>query len=305
MYLNNGWWYTSVSIKKNKLQESLKTKNKKEAKLREPKIKRQLWEKLESGNVDLRKSAPSTKTMIELFLRDKRKSGASPKTYHTYKHILRPWAKSNFEMPNNPNTSGSYKTHLNAFFRWSMKNFKIKFELFKNIKPSVRSRVFSFEEIRAIQEEIFSTGVVVQIGGLSNFASFVRFAYYTGCRRGEINSLNWEDIDLKEERMVVQGKTGTRFVKLNSQAREILAGTGGYLWNYKLDYISRKFKQCMFALGIENAIFHDVRRTFGYNLIRQGMPIFKVSRLLGHKSIVTTERHYAPLLATDVEDFVL
>ena len=35
------------------------------------------------------------------------------------------------------------------------------------------------------------------------------------------------------------------------------------------------------------------------------MPIFKVSKLLGHSSIVTTEKHYAPLLATNVEDFVL
>tara|TARA_R100000781_G_scaffold83247_1_gene51293 strand:+ start:92 stop:199 length:108 start_codon:yes stop_codon:yes gene_type:complete len=35
------------------------------------------------------------------------------------------------------------------------------------------------------------------------------------------------------------------------------------------------------------------------------MLIFKVSKLLGHISIVTTERHYAPLLATNVEDFAL
>ena len=74
--------------------------------------------------------------------------------------------------------------------------------------------------------------------------------------------------------------------------------------NY-LDWISKTFSRCMFAMGIEDAIFHDLRRTFGYDLIRQGMPIYQVSKLLGHRSVVTTERHYAPLLATEVDDFML
>jgi len=35
------------------------------------------------------------------------------------------------------------------------------------------------------------------------------------------------------------------------------------------------------------------------------MSIYKVSKLLGHKSVRTTEQHYAPLLSVDVEDFIL
>ena len=34
-------------------------------------------------------------------------------------------------------------------------------------------------------------------------------------------------------------------------------------------------------------------------------PIYEVSTLLGHSSVTTTERHYAPLLATEIDDFVL
>ena len=56
---------------------------------------------------------------------------------------------------------------------------------------------------------------------------------------------------------------------------------------------------------MKDARMHDLRRTFGYNLIKQGRPIYEVSKLLGHSSVVTTEKHYAPLMATEIEEFVL
>ena len=61
----------------------------------------------------------------------------------------------------------------------------------------------------------------------------------------------------------------------------------------------------MERLEIPDAHFHYLRRIFGYNLIKQGMPICQISKLLGHASVTTTEKHYAPLLATDVGEFVL
>ena len=77
------------------------------------------------------------------------------------------------------------------------------------------------------------------------------------------------------------------------------------LLNYTKDFVSHKFKKEARRLGIPDIRFHDLRRTFGYNLIRQGRPIYEVSKLLGHSSVTTTERHYAPLLATEIDDFVL
>ena len=58
-------------------------------------------------------------------------------------------------------------------------------------------------------------------------------------------------------------------------------------------------------MGIRNARFHDLRRTFGYNLISKGIPIYQVSKLLGHKSVTTTEKHYAPLMVKDIPEFEL
>ena len=81
--------------------------------------------------------------------------------------------------------------------------------------------------------------------------------------------------------------------------------TGGLYWDYTKGFVSHKFKKEASRLGIPDIRFHDLRRTFGYNLIKQGMSIYKVSKLLGHKSVRTTEQHYAPLLTTDIDDFVL
>ena len=92
-------------------------------------------------------------------------------------------------------------------------------------------------------------------------------------------------------------------MKLTQQAKDVL---GTYEpWNYSTDYIEKRFRVNLNRLGIKGARFHDLRRTFGYNLIRQGRPIYEVSKLLGHSSVTTTERHYAPLLATEIEDFIL
>ena len=104
--------------------------------------------------------------------------------------------------------------------------------------------------------------------------------------------------------MVVKGKTGRRMVKLNGQAQEMIKHQEP-LWSYRKDYVSHKFKKEVRRLGIKNARFHDLRRTFGLNLIKQGMSIYKVSKLLGHRSVRTTEQHYAPLLTVEIEDFTL
>ena len=95
-----------------------------------------------------------------------------------------------------------------------------------------------------------------------------------------------------------------RLIKLNNQAQKIISELDE-LWNYSKDFVSHKFKKEAKRLGIPDIRFHDLRRTFGYNLIRQGRPIYEVSKLLGHSSVTTTERHYAPLLATEIDDFVL
>ena len=307
MYLNRGWYYVSMQIRGKRITRSLRTKNIKIAKTRVKSVQQEMYQTLQNPKLfkDTRKETPTLPQLVELFLRDKKNIGVSAMTYGSYKYILRPWLKEGWELPQNKNTRNSYKTHLNVFFRWSNVRYKVEFELYDGIRSSIRSRVLTKSELGAVLEGIWDCGVVVNVGNLLDFQDFIRFAFYTGARRGEINNMSWDNIDIPNSRMKVEGKTGERFIKLNNQAKDVLAHRGGYLWNYKVDWISKAFQKCMFVLNIDNVVFHDIRRTFGYNLIRQGMPIFEVSKLLGHSSVVTTERHYAPLLSTDIKEFTL
>ena len=134
------------------------------------------------------------------------------------------------------------------------------------------------------------------------FNSFVQFAYYTGERSDEIRSISIDNV--LEDSLVIHGKSGRRIVKLNSQAKDIIHSQKELL-NYSKDYVRDKFKKKVCKLGIKSARFHDLRRTFGLNLIKQGMSIYNINKLLGHKSVRTTEQQYAPLLTVEIEDLTL
>ena len=99
--------------------------------------------------------------------------------------------------------------------------------------------------------------------------------------------------------MIVEGKSGRRAVRLASQARKILDNKPF------ANYVQLTWRRNVNRLDLKDVRSHDLRRTFGYNLIKQGRPIYEVSKLLGHSSVTTTERHYAPLMATEIEEFVL
>ncbi len=53
-----------------------------------------------------------------------------------------------------------------------------------------------------------------------DFNKFVQLAYYTGARNGEIRSISRDNV--LGGSIVVIGKTGRRYVKLNSQVQKII-----------------------------------------------------------------------------------
>ena len=289
IYKNRNVWYLSVTIDKNRATRSLRTSDYKVAKQLKTYIESQLI--LELTGLKKRTSVIPFPDLAAKFLKAYTKR--SKNTQKLYKYILRSYINDK-PLPTNPNTRAIFIRTINACWNWGLKQGLIDKanKLEGDTKGESRVRTYTDDELKLMFNEITD----------GSFNAFVRFAYYTGARSGEIRLLSRENV--LYESLVVKGKTGRRIIKLNSQAQKIMQHQDP-LWSYRKDFVSHKFKKEVRRLGIKDARFHDLRRTFGLNLIKQGMSIYKVSKLLGHSSVRTTEQHYAPLLTVEIEDFEL
>ena len=289
LYKNKGHWLLTVQYQGRRLTRSLRTKDKKVAKQLKPYIESQLI--LELTGLKKRTNSLSFPDLAAKFLQAK--SHRSDNTQMLYEYVFRSYLDDR-TLPTNPNSRAIFIRTVNACWNWGLKQGLIdKADKLKyDTRGEPRQRVYSSEELKLMFAEITDI----------SFNAFVRLAYYTGGRSGEIRSLSREHI--LDDSIVVTGKTGKRIIKLNSQAQNIIRNQDP-IWSYSKNYVSHRFKKEVRRLGIKNARFHDLRRTFGLNLIKQGMSIYKVSKLLGHSSVRTTELHYAPLLTVEIEDFEL
>ena len=122
----------------------------------------------------------------------------------------------------------------------------------------------------------------------------------TGCRKGEIVSLRWREVE-GDTLNLADSKTGPRKVFLNTPARAVIERQprtdSPFVFpsprdperacspNLPLWYLVRR------QAGIEDVRLHDLRHTFASHAVLQGVPLPVVSRLLGHKRPSMTLRY--------------
>jgi integrase/recombinase XerD len=56
----------------------------------------------------------------------------------------------------------------------------------------------------------------------------------------------------------------------------------------------QRLKSVYEMAGIPDGLSHRLRDTFSVDLLQKGISLETVSQLLGHTSIMTTQKHYAP-----------
>ncbi len=132
------------------------------------------------------------------------------------------------------------------------------------------------------------------------------FALHTGLRRGEILKLRWPLVDLSRRTITIleQKNKCVDTLPLNETVMELLraknkvksiksdfvffskAGTG-----LDGDNLHRAFSETRKKARLEDFRFHDLRHTFATRLVQSGVDIYKVQRLMRHKSPQMTQRY--------------
>ena len=271
-----------VTVNYRSITRSLRTKNlrtaKKIAKELEPKL---LIELLTNKHDDL----PFSEIVSQFLHED---HGWSERTLWLHRHHLRNYMKHG-TLPSNPNSRNMWVRSINACWNWGVRQgLTSQPRKLKTVSAPPRIRTFARNELQLI----FAFNPV-------DFGAFCRFAYLTGGRSSEIRSKRaiLGGFSSTQGVTIVSGKGRRRSLFLNTDAQKILAT---YSWDYSKDQVSKTFKANCQKAKISDARFHDLRRSFGSDLIRKGVPIYEVSRLLGHASVKTTERHYIHLLDSEI-----
>ena len=133
--------------------------------------------------------------------------------------------------------------------------------------------------------------------------------YYTGCRRGEIINLTWQNVNLRENLLIIGSKDfqtkarKQRFIPIHPKVREILVKrlpkvikrekhlvyckSNGF--PFTGDYFTKRFKRACRKAGIDEEIhFHCLRHGAATKMILNGAPLPAVQKIMGHANIQTT-----------------
>jgi len=125
----------------------------------------------------------------------------------------------------------------------------------------------------------------------------------TGLRWGELQNLEWNDIDWNEKMIHIRVKErwspkgDERRIPMNEPVQETLrnlprrsnwvftTSTGNHV---RQQGTWTAFKKACQRAGLENVTLHTLRHTFASHLVMAGVDLATVSKLLGHKDISTT-----------------
>ena len=142
-------------------------------------------------------------------------------------------------------------------------------------------------------------------------AAAIRLLMLTGCRRNEIVTLRWQDVDFEHDELRLRdAKTGARAVPLSPTARQVLTALPrqpGNPWvisgrapGTRLGNLNASWGIVRKNAGLEDVRVHDLRHSFASRALSLGESLPMIGKLLGHSKLETTAR-YAHLARDSVK----
>ena len=131
-------------------------------------------------------------------------------------------------------------------------------------------------------------------------ATAVALLLLTGCRAGEMTSLQWQDV--RGNRLKLRdSKTGPRTVWLGDEARALIDGLPKHkkivwlFWNWRyrkpLRDITHYWHEIRAEAGLHRVRLHDLRHTFASHAAMNKETLPMIGRLLGHTNPQSTARY--------------
>ncbi len=134
-----------------------------------------------------------------------------------------------------------------------------------------------------------------------------------GLRLGEMTHLDISDIDFNLHRLHITSKENwqpkdfeKRFIPMPSDLemhlrKRIARFKRVFERTWSEGSMSHMMSRKLKEIGLD-ATCHTLRHTFASHAVMAGIPIYTVSKWLGHSSVEITERHYAHLAASHMDE---
>jgi integrase len=129
----------------------------------------------------------------------------------------------------------------------------------------------------------------------------ISFAIFSGRRLGEICRLRWDDLRIKNRKVLVRDMKHPRKKKgndvwcdLTDEALEIISAmprTSEFIFPFRSESIGTAFRRHRDRAGVEDLRFHDVRHEAISRLFELGLTAPFVARHSGHKSGSCLDRY--------------
>ena len=323
MFKRAGVWWCCIRHNGRKIQKSLETSDRKLAKDIEAKIRTEIvegsyFEKLIGRNKTFR-------DMMDKFIKEHAPtvSNSMQRGYSIIlrKHLLPFFGGSNL-LSISPKMISGYKVSrrgagakpatINRELAMLSKAFSLAVKEWEWLKDNPVSRVPKEKENNVIDRWLTKDE---EKRLLDNSPEWIReiiiFALNTGLRQEELLSLEWPRVSIFRKTILIKetknGKPKT--LPLNKFALGVLEQRSK-VRSIKNDFVffnrngkkinphnlRTSFYIAIRKAEIEDFRFHDLRHTFATRLAQAGVDLYKISKLLGHEDINTTQRyaHHCP-----------
>lgn len=197
-------------------------------------------------------------------------------------------------------THNRYKSALSSVFEFINDRYDCQHNPARQIKQIKEARQ---RERFASREELDRLLAACKVSQWGRLHLLVLMAVSTGARRSELLGLRWSSINFQDQTAYLSDtKNGTdRVLPLTgaclTELTEFREVGNGWLFPHPDDplfpfkHFDKHWYAALTQAEITGLVFHSLRHTTGSYLAMSGQPLSVIKEVLGHKTIVTTQRY--------------